>query len=165
MCGAVSAGRLTVVPFVFVTVTCMGTSPAPASEAGNENSMMSKPAAFVLGLTEIMLLPVIAVVPIVMVTSPAAAKRTPVTLNKMTVGSPLVVTLNGSDSNCLVCAAALLPGSVKMSGCEGVICTLPRTSVSVFAPAFRILIATVARPEAVPIGTTKLICLSVLLTR
>src|SRR6185295_1911815 len=121
MCGAVSAGRLTVVPVVFVTVTCIGTSPAPASDAGNENWMMSKPGIFVLGLTEMMLLPVIAVVPIVTVTSPAAAKRTPVTLNKMTVGFPAVVTLNGSFNNWSVCAAALLPAIVKMSGCEGVI--------------------------------------------
>src|SRR6185369_11394080 len=106
MCGAVAAGRLTVVPDVFVTVTCIGTSPAPANEAGNENSMMSKPGIFVLGLTEIMLLAGTVVVPIVRLTSPAAAKRTPVTLNKITVGFAPVVTLNGSDSNSLVCAAA-----------------------------------------------------------
>ena len=36
MCGAVSAGRLTAVCWVpRVNVTCIGTSPAPANEAGS----------------------------------------------------------------------------------------------------------------------------------
>src|SRR5215216_1060282 len=50
ICGAVSAGRLTVV-VPLANVTCIGTSPAPASDAGNVNCMKSKPAILRFGLT------------------------------------------------------------------------------------------------------------------
>src|SRR6185369_5759016 len=124
-----------------------------------------------------MLSQVMAVVPTVTVTSVLAAKRIPVTLNAIFVGTCVPVpssdvTLNGSAKGIVIGlvtlkAAARPPASivvVKMSGCAATICTSPRNSVSVFAPVLSTLTATVPSPGAKPIGITKLICLSVLLT-
>ncbi|HSK64180.1 MAG TPA: hypothetical protein VK893_10070 [Pyrinomonadaceae bacterium] len=81
MRGAVAAGRLTVVRPPRVKVTCIGTSPAPASEAGSVNSMMSNPCIFVFGLTLTIPVPEITVVPTVTMISLGIAKRTPVTVS------------------------------------------------------------------------------------
>ena len=68
MWGAVSAGRLVVI-IVLENWTCIGTSPAPASEDGKSKIMLSKPAIFRLGCTEIIEAAGIAVVPTVTVIS------------------------------------------------------------------------------------------------
>ena len=175
MCGAVSAGRLTAVKPDLVNETCTGTSPAPANDAGKVKLIMSQPGIFGFGLTTRIALPEMAVVPIVTVISVGTADLTPVTFNSRTVATLVLVsssdvTLKGSIARALFVTlntAARPPGpfvDVKMSGCPGTTCTKPRCSVSVFAPASRMLIATVATPPGKPIGITKLICLLVLPT-
>src|ERR1700741_5548239 len=138
MRGAVSAGRLTVVSPVLVNVTCTGTSPAPASEAGRVKLIRSQPGIFVLALTDKIAAPEIAVVPTVTVISPGVAPLTPVTDNSITVATVLPapsveVTLNGSPDGIsglvTLLAIARPPGpfaSVKMSGWPARICINPR---------------------------------------
>src|SRR5688500_20334551 len=87
MCGAVAAGRLTVVTPFLEMVTTTGTSPAPANGAGSVKFMVSKPGICRFGWTERMAPPVIAVVPTVTVTAAGIAPRTPVTLNPINVGT------------------------------------------------------------------------------
>ena len=85
MWGAVSVGRLTNVDPDLVMVITTGTSPAPASDSGSAKVMMSKPG--IAGLDETVNAGVIAVVPIVTVTSEATALRTPVRLSSSTVAT------------------------------------------------------------------------------
>ena len=100
MCGAVSAGLLTVV-IPLENCTCIGTSPAPAKDEGNVKFMMSKPGISGFGRTARIEAPEMAVVPTVTVISAGAANLTPVTLSSITVATeaPVAsgdVTLNGS---------------------------------------------------------------------
>ena len=67
MCGAESAGRLVNVPEPTVALTTTGTSPAPASDAGNSTSSWSKPGVSD-GRKPMIEAPLKVVVPIVTVT-------------------------------------------------------------------------------------------------
>src|SRR5215213_622571 len=138
MCGAVAAGRLTVVMPVLENWTWIGTSPAPAKDEGKVKFMTSNPGISGFGRTERIEVPVIGVVPTVIVISAGVARRTPVTLSSIMVGTvaPLAsveVTVNGSGVRALGLvtfkAIARPPASlvvVKMSGCATMICTNPR---------------------------------------
>jgi len=138
MCGAVAAGRLTVVMPVLENCTWTGTSPAPAKDAGKVKFMMSNPGISGFGRTARIEVPEIAVVPTVTVISAVVARRTPVTLSSITVGTVALlasvdVTVNGSGVRALglvtLKAIARPPASfvvVKMSGCATMICTNPR---------------------------------------
>ena len=127
--GAVVSDLLVVVALLaLVNVTTIGTSPAPASEAGSVMLIMSKPGISGFESFSTIASPVIAVVPIVTVSSDFSASLTPVTLNSTTVGTvfPLAsvdVMLNGGGSRRLgfvtFTAIALPPASPveeKMSG-------------------------------------------------
>src|SRR5262245_58258589 len=101
MCGAVSAGLLTPLKPALVTETCIGTSPAPARDAGSVNLMVSQPGISGFDWTLKIASPLIAVVPTVTeVISALTAPRTPVRLNSMIVGTDVVptvvVTVKGS---------------------------------------------------------------------
>ena len=177
MWGALEAGLLVTVTLLLLTVTTIGTSPAPASEAGSLKFMMSEPGNSLFGPTKTISAPVIAVVPTVTVTSAGRTDLTPVTDSSITVATvlPLAsgdVTLNGSG--------VLLPGLVtfmamarpsasfvdeKISGCDTTRGTNPRKIVSLPAPASKILTVTLPTPSASEIGTTKLICFEALLTK
>ena len=79
MCGAVAAGRLVVVNPPRVNVTTIGTSPAPANDAGRVKLMKSKPGFLTFGCTSTIPSPLMVVVPTVTVTSARVAFRNPVT--------------------------------------------------------------------------------------
>src|SRR5687767_2023488 len=141
ICGAVAAGLLTKVPPPFVTVTIIGTSPAPAKEAGSLNWITSQPGISRFGLTSTIESPVISVVPVAVTieifTSAAATFLMPVRLTSSTVATVLPlpsddVTLNGSGVRDIglvtLTTAARPPASlvvVKISGCAATISSEP----------------------------------------
>jgi hypothetical protein len=73
---------------LFAVIT-IGTSPAPAREAGKLKFTISKPGISGFDCTSNIWSVEIAVVPTVIVMSVAAASRTPVRLNSITVGTVL----------------------------------------------------------------------------
>ena len=77
MCGAVAAGRLWKDPVPGEIVTTMGTSPAPASDAGRVTSIRSKPGISGFGPMKVTA-PVMSVAPIVTITEAGVDPRTPV---------------------------------------------------------------------------------------
>ena len=87
MCDAVVSGRLKALNPDLVMLTTIVGFPAPAKLAGSVKLMMSKPGISVLGPTNTIASPVMAVVPIVIVTSDLATVLTPVRLSSITVGT------------------------------------------------------------------------------
>ena len=87
ICGAVSAGLLEKVAPALVTVTIMGTSPAPAKDAGSLKLIRSHPGIAGFGMTATIESPVMSVVPTVTFTSLITALLTPVKLTSSTVGT------------------------------------------------------------------------------
>src|SRR5205085_7510299 len=178
MCGAVSAGRLLNVALPTVALTTMGTSPAPASEAGSSTMIWSKPGVSD-GPVEMMDAPDKVVLPIVTVTvAVAESGRRPVNMMSRRVGTVsvsvevqtpvvpesfglVVVTLNGSPVGAMqgfvtFRTAARPPGpfvEVKVSGSTG----LTRTDVRMRAPLLKTVTGCAVDVLASPTGTTKLI--------
>src|SRR5947209_20059438 len=156
MCGAESAGRDANVAPPTVALTMTGTSPAPASDAGNSTITWSKPGVSE-GPTEMIDVPLKTVVPIVtdtVGTCPDGGRR-PVTMISRCVGAVsvvvavqtpvapepvglVVVTANGSPVGAMqgfvtFRTAARPPGpfvEVKMSGSTG----FSRSDVRMSAP-------------------------------
>src|SRR2546423_9733364 len=177
MCGAESAGRLLNVAPPTVALTTVGTSPAPASEAGSSTMIWSKPGVSD-GPVEMMDAPDKVVLPIVTVTvAVAESGRRPVNMMSRRVGTVsvsvevqtpvvpesfglVVVTLKGSPVGAMqgfvtFRTAARPPGpfvEVKMSGSTG----LSKTDVRMTEPLLKLLTVAGVEEFARPVGTTKL---------